>query len=543
MPLSSDPVLMRSERHHYSLGIEGLWPEFDALRCPGLYWLLADRPAQADALILGMLAGATAESRVDWIAAADHARQTAEGLPPHAGPGLLSFLALPEKMTAEAWMRLPDDLARARRGRRTASRLVILEIEASAIDGALHESDELARWCRRWRDWADAHLACVVIVSHGARGLAMRGRLHPYNDALDGLAHLQPMGDEGRFLVVHWRSDLRVCGGRDLTLARAASGWRLLTSLTQDEIAGSDDHEYLVQREVLQGAPALSEHWHVHDSPREVVAQAVNAQASTVVLGVGQADDIEATARWMHGLRTQRGNAIKLVVRELSPCLRYRDERLLWACGVTLVAGASLTLPQFLSRLEGIQGQRFTRQVGPDFDAIVDSLKPVTSGGVVSPTSFLERVERWLDSASSEAVGSLMVVLQPSGGLSADQALEQCRLHRQGDMATVMEGRLHLFLFGCRAIDLDAALKRLFGLPAAALFESREYFDTPESVALEVRRRVEVGWDAVNQQAAAPVSPASPDLFTNVAHEPVAIPRPCALRLRNDPAQEDSAHE
>jgi cellulose biosynthesis protein BcsE len=486
------------------------------------------------------LAGATAEARVDWVAAADHARQTAARLPPQVGPGRLNFLALPEGMTTEAWLRLPEDLSRGRRGRRTAPRLVILEVATSALDGALNEGDELARWCRQWRDWADAHQACVVIVSHGERGLAMRGRLHPYNDALDGLAHLQPAGEEGRFLVVHWRSDLRVCGGRDLTLASAAFGWRLLSSLTQDEIAGSDDHEYLVQRDVLEGAPALSEHWHVHDTPRGVVAQAINAQASTVVLGVEHADDIEAVARWMHGLRSQRGNAIKLVVRELVPCLRYRDERLLWLCGVTLVVGASLTLPQFLSRLEGIQGQRFTRQIDPDFDAIVASLRPVTLGGAVSPTIFIERITRWLESSSAEAVGSLVVALQPTGGLSADQALDRCRLHRHGDMVAVMEGRLYLFLFGCRAIDLDPALKRLFGLPAAALFESREYFDTPESAALEVHRMIGWGGDGGRQQAASPVSPALSDQPALDAPEPVVVPRPVTLRLRTDPAQEAS---
>ncbi|MDT8896320.1 cellulose biosynthesis protein BcsE [Halomonas sp. I1] len=537
MSFSSVPSSMRPERPHYVLGIEGLWPEFAALRCPGVYWLLSDRPGHADALILGMLASATPEMRVDWIAAVDHARQTAARLPPEQGPGRLSFFALPEIMNAEAWLRLPGELARGRRWRRQSSRMLILEIETPDLDGALSDDEELAQWCRQWRDWAVAHRVCVMIVSHGSRGLALRGRLHPFNDALDGLVHLQPVGEEGRFLVLHWRSDLLVCGGRDLTLAAKGLGWQLLSSMTQDEIVGSDDHEYLVQRCVLEGAPALSEHWHVYDSARAVVAQAVNAQAATVVLGLEHADEIEAVARWMHGLRAQRGNAIKLVVRELVPCLRYRDERLLSLCGVTLVIGASVPLSRFLSRLDGIQGQRFTRQISLDFEGVVASLHPVTPGGAVSSATFLDRIEQWLDSSAAEAVSSLMVALQPAGGLSPEQALHQCRLSRYGDMATLMEGRLYLFLFGCRSTDLEPALKRLFGLPDAALFESHDVFDAPETVALEVHRLIGRGWDGVSQTFATTAPMAVAEQEPTRDHE-AASPRPLALRLRADAAQE-----
>ena len=41
--------------------------------------------------------------------------------------------------------------------------------------------------------------------------------------------------------------------------------------------------------------------------------------------------DVPTLASMVHGLRRSRGNALKIVVRELGTSLRYSDERLLLA--------------------------------------------------------------------------------------------------------------------------------------------------------------------------------------------------------------------
>lgn len=538
------PSLLLSpiDRHHYTLGIHALWPELAALRCPGLYWLLADRPAQADALILGMLAGAAVEDQIDWIAADGHARQTASRLDAHQGPGQLSFFALPASLSAGAWLALPESLSRMRRRRRQGPRLVLLQIPGLAFDRSLDDA-QLAAWCRRWSTWATHRNCCVVVISHGPGGLSLRGRLQPHNDTLDGLAHLQLVGEEGRFLVVHWRNDLGVCGGCDLALTFDEPGWRLLRlqtrSQAQGEASGSDEHEYLAQRNVLQGAPPLSEHWHVYETAREVVAQAASARAASVILGVERSDDIEEVARCVHDLRLQRGNALKLVVRALSPCLRYRDERLLFLCGVTLITGHGVSLSRFLSRLEGIQGQRQARRVLDDFEAISASLRPVTSGGILSPATFITGIEQWLDSSAPGAISSLLVLLQPAGGLSLTQALEQCGLSRRGDMATLMDGRLYLFLFGCRTTELEAALERLFGLPDNALFASCEVFDSREQIGAEQHRLIEMGWNAVTEIEYVAPSSAVRQTGMDVTQRSTSRPHPAVLRLKSSAASGD----
>jgi hypothetical protein len=67
----------------------------------------------------------------------------------------------------------------------------------------------------------------------------------------------------------------------------------------------------------------------------------------------------------------------------------------------------------------------------------------------------------------------VMVALRPVPGLRAEQAMTLCFLRRFGDVMTVVQGRLVLFLSTCRINDLDTALKFIFRLPVDEAFSNR----------------------------------------------------------------------
>ncbi|MFY1079425.1 BcsE family c-di-GMP-binding protein, partial [Escherichia coli] len=104
--------------------------------------------------------------------------------------------------------------------------------------------------------------------------------------------------------------------------------------------SGSDRDVYLAQTEVLEGAPPLSAAWRLYDGWGGLLPAALQAREATVVLAIDENAQVDALARLLHRLRRERGNALKLVVRELQPCLRYADERLLMQCGCSLVVPA-----------------------------------------------------------------------------------------------------------------------------------------------------------------------------------------------------------
>ncbi|WP_217551424.1 BcsE family c-di-GMP-binding protein, partial [Pantoea sp. GbtcB22] len=77
----------------------------------------------------------------------------------------------------------------------------------------------------------------------------------------------------------------------------------------------------------------LTAQWKLFIENESVFSRAHQPNAATVNFTLVHNQDISSLATMVHSLRRSRGNALKIVVRENSTTLRYRDERLLLACG------------------------------------------------------------------------------------------------------------------------------------------------------------------------------------------------------------------
>ena len=242
----------------------------------------------------------------------------------------------------------------------------------------------------------------------------------------------------------------------------------------------------------------------------------MQAQAATVVLAIDDNADVDALARLLHRLRRERGNPLKLVVREMAPCLRYADERLLLQSGVNLVVPANVPLARFLTLLETIQGQHWQGQLSADQERLIRLHRPPEIGGIVSAAQFKQVVGELLGSDGS-AVESALLALQPVAGLRAAQTLQQLHMRRRGDLACIHGGQVWLFLFACRRDGVERALGNLFRLPWREMFDGYQRLAEYDLAAMDARD------DAVPALAAATPAPAMDE-------EPaVRYPRPMRL--------------
>ncbi|HFV9294284.1 TPA: BcsE family c-di-GMP-binding protein, partial [Serratia fonticola] len=100
----------------------------------------------------------------------------------------------------------------------------------------------------------------------------------------------------------------------------------------------------------------------------------------------------------------------------------------------------------------------------------------------------------------------VMVALRPAPGLSARQSMTLCHLRRFGDIMTVAQNRLFLFLSTCRINDLDTALKFVFRLPVSEAFSNRVVWhldvDIIDKIRL-LRQHIEFSLPASKLQSAA----------------------------------------
>ncbi|MFZ1871239.1 MAG: cellulose biosynthesis protein BcsE [Chania sp.] len=454
--------------HAFLLGIRQIWEELSVMQSPGFYWVNVDRQTDANLFCRQIVTAQAEDSALALICSGDNPGNVLADLPSPAVKKLPLY-ALPEKKAALLFLR--NDLMRTLNPK---NRLLILLAPASLWQ--TFTNDELREWSYSTAKWLRQRQCTMVILSHGSGVNRLRGQLSTEHRIFNGLASLQWQQDNAQYLINWWSTPHCINANQLVTLYPTPQGWQAeeeeTTSLHNTQVV-SDAGRYLAERCILEGAPPLSVNWQLFENSTLLTQQGMQTMAATLIFALYQSDHIDMLAHQIHNLRRQRGNGLKIVVREMSASLRYSDERLLLACGASLIVPHVAPLSSFLTMLEGVQGQRLSRHIPANIDALLAGLRPLPVKGYLPLEDFSKAVVSLLENTLLPEDGKgVMVALRPVPGLTARQSMTLCHQRRFGDIMTVAQNRLFLFLSTCRINDLDTALKFIFRLPVREAFSN-----------------------------------------------------------------------
>jgi cellulose biosynthesis protein BcsE len=466
----------------FSLGVRKIWDELAVIQAPGLYWINIERQIDANLFCQQIIRNQPEKTRAVLICSEQNPEKL---LTPIVGfgPDKLPLFTLPAQR--KALQHLTRDLMRALRPQQ---RLFILLVPASMWQA--FTSEEMQQWLQHVQQWLDEQQCTLIVLCHSAGVNKVKNQLVSQHRYLQGLSCLQWQQDNAQYIVSWWSTEKGVTANQLVLLESNEQGWSMADQV-QEALSQSrnDEHLYLAESHVLEGAPPLSSNWQLIESNTLLAQRAVNAHASTVIFALNESEHIDDMAQQIHNLRKQRGGAVKIVVREMNASLRYSDERLLLACGANLIVPHVAPLSRFLTMLEGIQGQIFSRHVPEDINSLLEALRPLQLKGYQPPAEFCQAVLQLMNNTLLPENGKgVLVALRPVPGLRARQALTLCNFRRYGDMVTVADNRLILFLSTCRINDLDTALGHLFRLPVAEAFSNRLVWYQDQEVIYEINR-------------------------------------------------------
>ena len=494
-------------KNSFSLGLRQVQPEVITLQNPGFYWVTCARQQDMRAFIRQVISQQHAATLIS------------AGLPPRelltpdltGGPDRIPLFSLPANK--KSLLQLERDLSRTLSHK---SGLVIFSSSTAQWD-KLNEA-ELRDWITRMRRMLRKRNITLLIVTTGITLFNQTSSLQRYYRQIDGLAYLTVEQDSWLYQISWWYTGERLFADRTLRLGYEDAHFFALKE-TQEPLSLNDEQHYLADKSVLEGAPPLSRQWQLFDDNQQVWLQAQQAHAATVIFSLNHSEQIGELAKMVHSLRRARGNGLKIVVREMGVSLRYSDERLLQACGVNTIVPTTAAMSRFLTMLEGIQGQRFSRRVPASLDALIASLQPLHEKGYLRLDAFCEAVSQLISNTLlPENDKGLLVALRPVPQLTPQQVLTLCKPRRFGDLVTVLEDRVILFLSSCRYNDLDKALKFIFSLPHDELFANRIIWFEDNQILAEIGNIKKMTPMAL--QVLTPVS----DLVRTAETPPVAAP-------------------
>ncbi|OSM99046.1 cellulose biosynthesis protein BcsE [Lonsdalea populi] len=467
-------------KYFSTLGIEQLPDELMLIQPPGCYWVTVQRQEDAIALARQII---SAQAAVILLSSATAPRELLTP-PLSSGPDRIPMYSLPQ--TSRALLKLDKEFLRLF-SFSSNPQLVLFYTEVSDWDKLT--SSELSEWLKRMNFSLKKNYISMVIITYGREIISLGEHLHGLFRYLNGFSCLEYQKDNWKYRIHWWYNATRLLADRRLALILEHNRFSMMQQEEQNTpLTLNDEHIFIAERSVLEGAPPLSNQWQLHDGNDRVYARAEEADSATVIFCLSHNVQTGGLARHIHRLRSLRGAGLKIVVREMEVCQRQNDERLLLACGVNMIVPFGTPLSRFLIMLEGLQGQCYQRYVPKDFTVLRKLQQPLRQKGFMPLERFCHTVRLLLnDQLLPENSKGVLVALTPVSQLRAEQALTLCKTRRNGDVFTVMDNRLYLFLFSCHLHDLKTALASIFPLPYDEIFSGRQVWCEDLPILSEIR--------------------------------------------------------
>lgn len=511
----------------FTLGIHALQDELNQLSVGGVWWLNIDDQKDAVSLINQMIISQDPSAKVAIIASSEILRNEIKYYK-NTGPETIQLFSMPD--SSEKLGELSRDLMCSIKPAHYFFIVLFPENAFNTTAEHAFKSDLQALSV-----WALSQQCSLLLLNTGKNINKQYSLLLHAHRSISGLARLM---SNHCYDVGFWCNQRGVSAGVRLELQYNDKYWSVIYDSHSVSHNYSDENNIISHVAVLEGSPQILNNWQLCENNEQVFESASLATAATVIFYFAQGNQLIKLTHQIHTLRIQRGNALKIIVREKYGQLRAADVQLLLGCGATLVIPQEVSLPRSLNMIKSVQGTHFSHDLSDDLESILRQMQPKEMKGYQSKEIFINTINEFIQNPIIPPDNKgLLVALRPVPGLRPEQIVTVCRIKRMGDIVTLGESSLMLFLAHCHINDMDSVLRRLFPLQLSNIFSHCLVWHTDIQITAQLDRLKSnhpIVWQ--NESSLMPAIIDGAPSFTDTAHlvETTATHSPTPVTLLDD---------
>ncbi|WP_213608695.1 cellulose biosynthesis protein BcsE [Pseudoalteromonas sp.] len=230
-----------------------------------------------------------------------------------------------------------------------------------------------------------------------------------------------------------------------------------------------EDDVWLAQNAVPAGTK-LPIRYHTVKDNNELFDKGPKLEAATLVFAVTRYTDLAQLGRQCFELRKSCGSWLKLVIQNVDGIIRHQDECFFLTLGVNLILYSFSEPSRLLSQIQSIQGFQFSRPLPSSVEDVLKYTENTFSKGYLPFIEFTKQVEIHSNSAVNLGVSGVLVKLELLPRIEPIHPLHLFQIKREGDVFSIAENTVYLYLHACRENDVGNAIKHLFKLKISDFF-------------------------------------------------------------------------
>lgn len=266
-----------------------------------------------------------------------------------------------------------------------------------------------------------------------------------------------------------------------------------------------------------------------------------DAIRATIVISLSSNSDLSKIAKIVHYLRLNRGNRLRIVIRESGFSLRYLNELLLLRFGANLIIHQQVAKHQLPLMWEMLAGQTYTRKINKNFDLTLSSILSSSYKGYVDLVTFCNESLCMFERGDILDIPLTLIVASYHEQASPPGILRQIQIVRNGDIFSSDATNCYIFIHACAGENSASALSRITEGKQASLFATTRFINDKESIKEALQLLVQSGNIALAPDFSEALTP--PECSNTLAAADTAIsatPASMPPQLNTNEAELDS---
>lgn|SRR5574344_1854919 len=335
----------------------------------------------------------------------------------------------------------------------------------------------------------------LLFISYTVENINCSARIAQLSSYLTGISSLTLQDNDstkGHYQVSFWRTSNGTIASGDNAVCITNKGCSVISNEHVDITNANDINDFYLVGSNFN--PDSRSYLNIYRYPNNIElfnAALSNCTQASCMFKINDRAEIDELGKYVYHLRKQRGNSLVILVWEQLPGIRASSERFLLTCGANFIFESTATSTYINAMLSCFKGYFFNRNTSISFDSLLTRYHEANQQklGFLAPNDFAKNVAQQLSSIDLDIIGhGVLVVLTIKKILQTEMVTEQFIPVRIGDVCTILNHSLVVFLPSCNENELTTALKRVFSTELNKLFDNYFLFSQDHEILAEVEK-------------------------------------------------------